>query len=98
MLIGFSEPFIEGQLAVKRFLSEALYRHPRVQRMTEQATEVVTALFDAFIEKYDGMPDEHAQLARQSHKETGIAGGARIVADYIAGMTDRFALQTYEKL
>ena len=97
-LIGFSEPFIEGQLAVKRFLSEALYRHPRVQRMTEQATEVVTALFDAFIEKYDGMPDEHAQLARQSHKETGIAGGARIVADYIAGMTDRFALQTYEKL
>ena len=97
-LIGFSEPFIEGQLAVKRFLSEALYRHPRVQRMTEQATEVVIALFDAFIEKYERMPDEHAQLARQSHKETGIAGGARIVADYIAGMTDRFAFQTYEKL
>ena len=97
-LIGFSEPFVEGQLAVKCFLSEALYRHPRVQRMTEKATEVVTALFDAFIEKYDRMPDEHAQLAHQNYKETGIPGGARIVADYIAGMTDRFALQTYEEL
>lgn len=97
-LISFSDPFIKGQVAVKHFLRQALYRHPRVQCMTKHATEVITTLFNAFIEKYERMPEEHAGRAHQYHRETGIAGGARVVADYIAGMTDRFALQTHEKL
>jgi dGTPase len=97
-LVGFSEPFAAAQLAIKQFLREHLYKHPKVTRMTVRAQEIVTALFEAFVEDYARMPDEHAELARLAHDGDGLAAGARIVADYIAGMTDRFALQTHAAL
>ena len=97
-LIGFSEPFGDAQRAIKKFLREHLYKHPKVTRMTVRAQEIVTALFEAFVEDYARMPDEHAELARMAHERDGLAAGARVVADYIAGMTDRFALQTHAAL
>jgi len=97
-LIGFSDAYAEAQATLKRFLRERLYRHPRVQRMTQQAKEMVTTLFQAFSADYHRMPSEHAQRARARHDEAGPGAGARVVADYIAGMTDRFALQTHESL
>jgi dGTPase len=97
-LIGFSEPFVEAQRALKQFLREQLYQHPKVKRMTERAREIVTALFSAFIADFGLMPAEHAERARIAHDEQGAAGSARAVADYIAGMTDRFALQAHESL
>ena len=97
-LIGFSEPFVETQRALKQFLREQLYQHPKVKRMTERAREIVTALFLAFDADFGLMPAEHAERARIAHDEQGAAGGARAVADYIAGMTDRFALQAHESL
>lgn len=97
-LIGFSDPFVEAQRALKQFLREQLYRHPKVTRMTERAHEIVTDLFAAFFADFDLMPAEHAEHARIAHDEQGPAGGARAVADYVAGMTDRFALQAHESL
>jgi dGTPase len=97
-LIGFSERFRDTQAALKRFLSEHLYRHPRVKTMTDRAAEMVTALFDVFTEDYARMPEDHARLAREAHDGRGAAAGARVVADYIAGMTDRFAMQAHARL
>jgi len=97
-LIGFSEPFAEAQRSLKRFLGDHLYRHPKVKSMTERAKEIVAALFAVYVGDYGRMPMEHADSARTAHDEQGPAAGARVVADYIAGMTDRFAMQACDDL
>ena len=97
-LIGFSEPFLENQRTLKRFLREHLYRHPKVRTMTERAHEVVSTLFKTFFADYEKMPPEHAHRAKLAHEETGVVAAARVVSDYVAGMTDRFALQAHEAL
>lgn len=97
-LIRFSGPFIEAQRDLKRFLHANLYRHPRVREMTATARETITTLFTAFTADYGRMPPEHAERAAAAERAHGRAGGARVVADYVAGMTDRFALQTVESL
>jgi dGTPase len=97
-LIGFSDPYVEAKTALKRFLRERMYRHPRVTRMTNKAQEIISELFELFTDDYDRMPVEHAARANKQQIELGNAGGARVVADYIAGMTDRFAMQAHENL
>jgi dGTPase len=97
-LIGFSPPVLEAHQTLKRFLRTHLYRHARVRQMTEQAERIVATLFTAFFEDHERMPPEHADRARSAGRETGEAGAARMVADYVAGMTDRFALQVYAEL
>jgi dGTPase len=97
-LIGFSEPLRAAQLELKRFLRDALYTHPHVQRMTAQAHDTVKLLFEALTSDYDRMPEEHAASAKAAALAGDRAGAARVVADYIAGMTDRFALQTRDAL
>ena len=95
-LIGFSDDLAIEKTALKQFLREHLYRHPRVSKMTEQAQDIVSKLFKIYLDDYQRMPPEHADRARSHHDADGLAGGARVVADYIAGMTDRFALQAHE--
>ena len=97
-LIEFSPPLREAQLALKRFLRDALYTHPRVRQMTEQAHDTVKLLFTELTGHYDRMPDEHAAHALERAAAGDAAGAARVVADYIAGMTDRFALQARDAL
>lgn len=97
-LIGFSDYFIAAQRDLKDFLHANLYRHPRVRAMTETARETITALFEAFMADYTRMPSEHAASAAEAERSHGRTGAARVVADYVAGMTDRFALQTREAL
>jgi dGTPase len=97
-LIEFSPPLREAQLELKRFLRDALYTHPRVRQMTDQAQETVAFLFAELMKDYRRMPDEHATRARELAAAGNAAGAARVVADYIAGMTDRFALQTRDAL
>ena len=97
-LIGFSPPCAEAQRELKAFLRERLYFHPTVRGMSDHAEEIVTSLFSAFREDFGLMPTEHARWAREAGETAGAAGSARVVADYIAGMTDRFALQAHESL
>ena len=97
-LIGFSEEFAAAKTELKQFLRDHLYRHPRVAIMTDRARNIVTQLFDVYMSDYERMPDEHAQAARESHDAGGKEDGARVVADYIAGMTDRFAMQAHAGL
>jgi dGTPase len=90
-LMAFSAPIRREATALKRFLFRNLYRHPRVHRNTVEAHRVIEELFQAFFERPARMPAEHARQARAADRRDGKAGRARIVADYIAGMTDRYA-------
>jgi dGTPase len=74
--------------ALKRLLFAALYRHPQVMRTTDVARQVVHELFDAYVHAPQEMPAEHA--ARPDRH--------RAVADYVAGMTDRFATREHRRL
>ena len=85
-------------LQLKQFLRDQLYRHFRVQRMTRKARTVVQQMFQAFMDDLLLMPDEHRLSAQRMEAEAGPAGRARAVADYVAGMTDRYAISEHERL
>jgi dGTPase len=96
-LIGFSDATRELNYALKSFLREQLYKHYKVRRMTAKARRVVRELFDAFFTDPALMPDEHEARTRLA-LVPGPAGRARAVADYIAGMTDRYAILEHSRL
>jgi dGTPase len=97
-LIGFSESMQEKNLALKKFLREQVYKHYKVQRMTSKARRVIRELFEAFFADPALMPDEHRTTGRRRESQQGPAGRARAVADYIAGMTDRYAILEHQRL
>ncbi len=97
-LIQLSEAVKAQHLQLKSFLKDQVYRHYRVLRMTNKAQQVVQSLFEAFITAPELMPPEYQQAAAKGYAELGAAGRARIVADYIAGMTDRYAVLEHERM
>ena len=97
-LIRLSEAVSTQHLELKQFLRERVYRHYRVLRMTTKAQQVVQSLFEAFMNSPELMPPEYQLAATKGHTELGDAGRARIVADYIAGMTDRYAVLEHERM
>jgi dGTPase len=88
-IIALSVDLTKKQQSLKQFLREALYLHPRVQVMTDNAHEVISLLFKKFMQNPDLMN------ISENYNQYDLA---KFVSDYIAGMTDRFALQTFEKL
>ena len=97
-MMGMSEPMRAQHLELKQFLRDQVYRHQRVLRMTTKAKRVVKELYGAFMEDTKLMPAEYRDNAQRAQERDGIAGRARIVADYIAGMTDRYAIVEYRRL
>lgn len=97
-LVGFSEAVGAEHLELKRHLRDHVYRHYRVLRMTNKANTVVRGMFDTFFTRPELLPTEHFEEARDMASQTGEPGRARAVADYIAGMTDRYAIVEYERL
>jgi dGTPase len=89
-LIGFSPEIAAKNLKLKQFLRKNLYHHYKVNRMSAKATRIVKELFHTFFENTGLLPDEFQVYAEQDK--------ARAVADYIAGMTDRFAIREHRKL
>jgi dGTPase len=89
-LVGFSAAMRQQSTQLKRFLFAALYRHEQVVQTTRRASDVVRVLFGAYAAAPNEMPTEQAADFGQR--------GHRVVADYIAGMTDRFAAREYERL
>jgi dGTPase len=98
LLIGFSDQTLELNRGLKTFLREHVYKHYKVQRMTSKAKRVMTALFEAFLADPRLMPEEHSSTAERLEAGKGMAGRARAVADYIAGMTDRYAILEHRRL
>lgn len=97
-LVRFSEEMFSQSLLMKKFLRENLYFHHQVYRMTRKAHQIIEALFDAFINDSKLLPPEHQAYAAAAKKAKSDTDYARVVADYVAGMTDRFAIKEYDRL
>jgi len=97
-LISFSDTMRIQNQELKKFLRENLYYHHKVYRMTRKAHHVIKALFNIFLDDVRLLPPEHQQLAKQSLFDYGEEGKARVIADYVAGMTDRYATNEYARL
>jgi len=97
-LIRFSEAMADANRELKAFLRRNLYQHYRVHRMTDKARRILKALFDAFMTDPKLLKPEHQQRIRRLETEHGEPGRARAVADYIAGMTDRYAITEYRRI
>jgi dGTPase len=94
-LLRFSEAMHARSTTLKQFLFQNLYRHPQVTQTTQHARTVVRELFDA----YRQAPQEmQAGFAARVQAAPDEAAALRAVADYIAGMTDRFASREHERL
>jgi dGTPase len=89
----FSAEMREHDRALKKFLYQRMYRHYRVNRMSSKARRVVHELFQLYMAEPETLPDEWRPPA-----EAAAPDRARIVADYLAGMTDRFALDEHRRL
>jgi dGTPase len=89
-LIGFTPAMKAENANLKRFLLQNLYRHPRVIAMTDRAGRIVRDLFAGFMADLGRLPAQYHRLAEADH--------ARTIADYIAGMTDRYAIREHGRL
>lgn len=93
-LIRFPEELSEADRAIKKFLFARMYRSPSVMRIRNDAEQVIRDLFDAYIADISHLPEEW----QQGLDENNRLQMRRRIADYIAGMTDRFALDEHRRL
>jgi dGTPase len=89
-LVGFSEELRDAQREMKRFLHQHLYQHYQVLRMTSKAQRIISELFSAYL----GDP----RLLPPDYQAAGNDDQPRRVADYVAGMTDRYAMKEHRRL
>ena len=97
-VVGFSDDMIARERQIRTFLTERMYRHYRVNRETSKARRVIRDLFALFMTEPACLPTEW-----QGYLTEGVSGAdsrlrARVIADYIAGMTDRYALLEHRRL
>ncbi|WP_238366532.1 deoxyguanosinetriphosphate triphosphohydrolase [Mesobacterium pallidum] len=95
MMIYFSPALWEDLKVIRKFLFHRMYRAPSVVEMRKQVTQVVRELFPMFMEHTDLLPKQWRKDVAEATTEVQMA---RIVSDYISGMTDRFALQEHERM
>ena len=89
-----SDDIYEQHVSLKRFLNKHLYSHEKKLAMTQQAKAIVRELFEIYTADIQRMPAEFSSRAKQYDEP----GQARVVADYIAGMTDRYAIAEHERI
>jgi dGTPase len=92
-LVDLSAEMAARHAQLKAFLTDRLYHHHRVTRMTQKADRIMSALFEVYMAEPRQLPPHITD--RVSEEPEGMP---RVIADYIAGMTDRFALEEYKKL
>ena len=90
-LISFSDDIKRLNLELKQFLFDKMYRHYRMIRMADKAKRIIHQLFEVYLENTDQLPPSFHHRLEDENK-------MQLICDYIAGMTDRFALQEYKKL
>jgi len=94
-IVAFSRSMLEDLGQLRLFLMERMYRHYRVNRSRSAARRKLVQMFELFMAEPDVMPPDWGQLARTA---PDAYGRARLVCDYIAGMTDRFAIEEHRRL
>ena len=95
-LAAFSNDIAEKQKPLRGFLFQRMYRHHKVNRMMSQARRIVRELFGLFIAEPDTLPPPWHQRAQLADKD--MVKRARVVCDYIAGMTDTYAIDEHRRL
>ena len=93
-LVNMSPQVYEQHVSLKKFLNKHLYRHEQKLEMTRRAQGIVADLFDAYSGDVSLMPSQFAETAAK----LDAVARARVIADYIAGMTDRYAMAAHEEL
>ena len=93
-LVSFSPGLLQDLAVLRRFLMERMYRHPRVNRTRSQARRILQQMFELFMTEPDVLPAEWFEAQRGKD----ASGRARLVCDYVAGMTDRYAIEEHRKL
>ncbi len=96
-LIALSEQVFDEHQELKRFLRVKLYNHPRVREVMDEARTTLKELFEAYLQNPALLPNDHQQLISFADANGEKASRARVVADYVAGMTDRFAFVERKK-
>lgn len=96
--VGFSHDMLMEHRELKSFLMRYMYRHYRVRRMSMKAARVIRSLFQAFMEDLEMLPPEAGDRVRDVDRNEGETARARGIADYIAGMTDRYAILEFERI
>ncbi|MEM7280113.1 MAG: deoxyguanosinetriphosphate triphosphohydrolase [Pseudomonadota bacterium] len=94
-VVDLSGSIKNKHLELKRFLNKRLYKHPKVRSMTDQAEKTIKHLFISFFDNPTVLPNQYSQRIADNSDESHRA---RVIADYIAGMTDRYAIAEYERL
>ena len=97
-LANFSSEMLEMNLELKRFLRTHMYAHYRVHRMSSKAAHIIQQLFNAFLSDPKLLNPKNRQIVMQKEQQNAEMGKARAVSDYIAGMTDRYAIAEYGKI
>jgi dGTPase len=90
-LVVLSDEVLSEHQELKRFLRARLYNHPKVRQVMDEAIDTLKRLFEAYLQDPSRLPPEHQALVQRADADGGPAARARVVADYVAGMTDRFA-------
>jgi dGTPase len=93
-LIAFSPDIADAEKGIKVFLKQHMYRHERVMRVMREAEEIVVELFACYQQRPSELPPEW----RDGAESEGEAVRARRIGNFIAGMTDRFALTEHQRL
>lgn len=96
-LLMHSEEIAKDSLELKQFLRRNLYQHYRVLRMSKKAERVIGKMFEAFMDDYRILPTQYHDIPAEIDGDSQ-SSLARVVADYIAGMTDRYAINEYRRL
>lgn len=97
-LVALSSVAKEEHQELKRYLRNNLYNHPKVRDVMDEASTTLKQLFEAYMQDATRLPAEHLALAHRAAADGGNAARARVIADYVAGMTDRFAFVERSRL
>lgn len=98
-IIRFSKPLYQNLKAIKGFLFTRMYRAPSVVEERQRVTGMVNDLFPLFLDRPELLPEDwHADIAKARAADNSRTELARVVLDYVAGMTDRFAIQEHGRL
>ncbi|MBV6632498.1 MAG: deoxyguanosinetriphosphate triphosphohydrolase [Alphaproteobacteria bacterium] len=99
-IIRFSDQMLADERDLREFLASRMYHHYKVNRVTSKAGRIVRQLFDLFFAEPETLPTDWQNKVRAAAESSGDEdmGKARTICDYIAGMTDRYAMREYERL
>ena len=89
-VVCFSKSMVDDELALKNFLKERMYMHPKIRTMTIKAKKIISDLFDLYVKEPDLLPKQWIDYKNEREKHI-------VVCDYISGMTDKYAINIHKK-